>query len=173
MTKIIMLMSPAGGAKSVISQYLLTHHNNAIEVNYKLFAKAGKYFSDSYKYKHFYNMINYYIKIYDYVIINDYNVTKEQRQKFYKNVNLDKHELIGIWIEIPMHLAKERNESKHSQYKVSTQFLEDTFRYAVSPTKEEPFDDIIYISKQDIKNGIGIQKSNPTIQDIYDILDKI
>ena len=65
------------------------------------------------------------------------------------------------------------NSHKHNQYKVSSKFLDKTFKYAVSPTKEEPFDDIIYISKSDIKNGIGIQKSNPTIQDIYDILDKI
>lgn len=173
MAKIIMLMSSAGGAKSVISQYILTHYTNSIEVNFKAFNKVDKCFNDSYKYKHLYTMINYYLKTYDYVIINDYNVTKEQRRRFYKNVNLQGHELIGIWIEIPQHLAEKNNSHKHWQYRVSDKYLDNTFKQAVSPTKDEPFDDIIYISKSDIKNGIGIQKSNPTIQDIYDILDQL
>ena len=173
---IIILMSPAGGAKHIIADYIVRTKNNAIEINRKHLEKMRGHFHNLGTYhsmKMFYKEINQALKNYSYVVINDYNITLDERQSLFENINYKDCRVIGIWIEVPIKQAHEYNKKKSLFNRVNDNIINLGYQYAVSPEQNEPFDDIIYISKNGITSGIGICRDFPKIGDMYEILDQI
>jgi hypothetical protein len=61
--------------------------------------------------KRFYNTVNIALKSHRYVVANDRNINRIERDKFFNNVNCNGCEVICVWVETPQNVAVARKVS--------------------------------------------------------------
>ena len=109
--------------------------------------------------------------VHRYVIADATHLTTKSRNKFFSNVNLpSKSEVIGVWIEVDESTAQKQNEARSGLRRVPSEVISRMYKYKASPTQDEPFDNIIYISAH---TDQAISTFNPTIGKIIDRLSEI
>ena len=87
-------------------------------------------------------------------------VLKIDRDNFFLYLNQtfqEKIKIIGVWVE-----------RKYEDLKILRQLR--LYKYRESPSAEEPFDDIVYITRE---INTGMSKNKPYITDILTALDRI
>lgn len=166
-TTLIVLMSPAGGAKSVIANYLQETKEDCVIVSRKQIERAGGSVQD------YYDAINLAIGNHKYVVVNDYNTTLFDREQLFYEIKCIGLHIIGIWIEMPVRDALEHNRAKDLVDQVDDELITTMFEQGESPREYELFDDVVFISKDGIESGMGASKYFPKIDDMYRLLDKI
>ena len=115
--------------------------------------------------------INEAFSYYDIVIADDTQTTIEARQELFNHIkNLNNIEVIGIWIEIPLQSALSYNKTRSSDEHLDPYIIKEIYRYAVSPKQNEPFKNVIFISRE---NCIGLQTNKPKIQPISELIRDI
>lgn len=120
--------------------------------------------------KRFYNAVNMALKSHRYVVANDRNINRIERDKFFNNVNCNGCEVICVWVETPQNVAVARNKNRDKYHRLSEKEIAKMYRCKVSPQDNEPFDGIVFISEQ---QNYAISTNNMQILPIIDQLKAI
>lgn len=100
-------------------------------------------------------------------------VLKIDRDNFFLYLNKTfqkKIEIIGVWVERKYEDLKILRQLRLPYRQVPEKVFEYLYNYRESPSADEPFDDIVYITRE---INTGISKSQPFITDILTALDRI
>lgn len=120
--------------------------------------------------KRFYNAVNIALKSHRYVVANDRNINRLERDKFFNNVDYKGCEVICVWVETPQNVALARNKNRDKYHRLSEKEIAEMYRCKVSPQDNEPFDRIVFISEQ---QNYAIGTNNMQILPIIDQLKAI
>lgn len=120
--------------------------------------------------KRFYNAVNIALKSHRYVVANDRNINRIERDKFFNNINYNGCEVVCVWVETPKNVAVERNKNRDKYHRISEKEIDEMYKYKISPQDDEPFDKIVFISEQ---QNYAIGTSNMQILPIIDQLKAI
>ena len=120
--------------------------------------------------KRFYNAVNIALKSHRYVVANDRNINRVERDKFFNNVNYNGCEVVCVWVETPQNVAVARNKNRDKYHRLSEKEIAEMYRCKVSPQDNEPFDRIVFISEQ---QNYAIGTNNMQILPIIDQLKAI
>lgn len=169
---LIMLMGPAGTSKTVLAKKILDTHDDAIIISKNKLRKRVRY---TYKKilepevnKVYYKEVSKALKNYSYVIADSTHITIESREQFFKHVRIPKKtKIIGVWIESSIEAAKKSNLTKPIYEQVPEEVIEHMFKYKISPLDFEPFDDILFLNKE---QDISIYKNTNKIRKVFDSL---
>lgn len=82
----------------------------------------------------------------------------------------EKLNIIGVWVERKYEDLKTLRQLRLPYRQVPEETFEFLYKYRESPSVSEPFDDIVYITRE---INTGISKSQPFITDILTALDRI
>lgn len=164
MNTLILFMSPPGSGKSELAEYLSKRLDNSIIINKPNFYLQYKSEKD------YYLNVKKMLETKKYVILDSCNVLLEDRERLFSYLDTDSINIIGIWVEINKNSAKERNAKRLLKDQVQEKDIDYLYKYRVSPTFEEPFDDIIYIMWD---ANIGMSKSYPYLTSALGVLDRI
>lgn len=174
---LIMMMGPAGCGKSYLAKKIEDTHEDCIivsrdDIRFALLKPNEDYFAHEKEVERlFYRTISDMLLVHKYVIADATNLTPKSRNKFFSNVNLpSKSKVIGVWIEVDESTAQKQNEARTGLRKVPSEVISRMYRYKVSPTSDEPFDDVVYISAH---TDQAISTFNPTIGKVIDRLSEI
>ena len=172
MSKLIMLMAPPCVGKTVIANHIKeTHEDCKIVSKTELLKLYPQYDIFSSKLNKIYcEAINTALKNYKIVVADDTQTTYESRARVFEKLKLKNVKVIGVWIEAALRSALSYNDTRPSSEYLDPYIIKEIFRYSVSPLENEPFDEIIYINKD---NLIGLSKTHPKIQDIFQTLSEI
>lgn len=175
MKKIIMFMGSPGMNNMELAHYLkITKYPDAAIIDrYDTWLKFPEesYRSNLVEYA-FYKDILCLLKHYEVILIVAPFVLKEDRDNFYyylKSKNID-FELIGVWVERKYEDLKTLRKLRLPYRQVPDDVFEYLHQYRRSPTPEEPFDDLVYITRE---INTGMSRSQPYITDILTTLDRI
>lgn len=100
-------------------------------------------------------------------------VLKIDRDNFFLYIDKyiqEKIEIIGVWVERKYEDLKILRQLRLPYRQVPDETFEYLYKYRESPCSSEPFDDIVYITRE---INTGISKSQPFITDILTALDRI
>lgn len=170
--KLVMLMAPPCVGKTVIAKYIKqTHENCSIISKTKILKAYPQYniFSSELN-KIYCDNINTALKNYDIVIADDTQTTVEARQRIFSNLKLKNTKIIGVWIESALKSALSYNETRPSEEYIDPYIIKEIFRYSVSPTADEPFNNLIFVNKD---TSIGMNNNNPKVTDLFQLLKDI
>ena len=175
MKKIIVFMGSPGMNNIELARYLqITKYPQSIIIDrYDTWLRFPDepYRSDIVEYA-FYNDILKLVKSYDTIIVIAPFVLKEDRDNFHnflqsKNIDFN---LVGVWVERKYEDLKTLRRLRLPYRQVPDDVFEYLHQYRRSPTPEEPFDDLVYITRE---INTGMSKSQPYIADILTTLDRI
>lgn len=82
--------------------------------------------------KRFYNAVNIALKSHRYVVANDRNINRVERDKFFNNVNYNSCEVVCIWVETPQNVAVARNKNRDKYHRLSEKEIAEMYRCKVS-----------------------------------------
>jgi len=172
MNKLIMLMAPPCVGKTLIAKHIKETHEDCKIISkanlLKLYPQYNIWSSELNKI--YYDQINQALKNYSIVVADDTQTTLEARSRVFENVKTKNVKVIGVWIESALKSALSYNNTRPPEEYLDPYIIKELFRYAISPTEHEPFDDIIYINKD---SNMGIGKNNPKIKDSFQVLAEI
>lgn len=175
MKKIIMFMGAPGMDNMELAHYLqITKYPNAAIIDrYDIWLgfPDESYMSNIVEYT-FYKKIYQLLKQHEVILVIAPFVLKEDRDNFYyylKSKDID-FELIGVWVERKYEDLKTLRKLRLPYRQVPDDVFEYLHQYRRSPTLEEPFDDLVYITRE---INTGMSKSQPYIADILTTLDRI
>lgn len=100
-------------------------------------------------------------------------VLKIDRDNFFfylKQTFQEKIEIIGVWVERKYEDLKILRQLRLPYRQVPDETFEYLYKYRESPSPSEPFDDIVYITRE---INTGMSKNQPYITDILTALDRI
>ena len=99
-------------------------------------------------------------------------VLKVDRDNFFLYLKYiqEKINIIGVWVERKYEDLKTLRRLRLPYRQVPDETFEYLYKYRESPSASEPFDDIVYITRE---INTGISKSQPFITDILTALDRI
>ena len=166
---LILMCGVTQSGKSVFAKAIQDSHEDCMTIkrdNCRMYNSENADTVD----KRFYNAVNIALKSHRYVVANDRNINRAERDKFFNNVNCNGCEIVCVWIETPKNVAIERNKNRDKYHRISEEEIDEMYRCKVSPQEDEPFDKIIFISEQ---QNYAIGTSNMQILPIIDQLKAI
>jgi len=167
--KLIVFMAPPGAGKTELAEYLRSKIDNSIIINKDKFTKGDTDYSKDL----YYQSVNRLLQERDCVILDSQNLLYQDRVALFNNIdaaNQKDIKIIGIWIEVSLKEANQRNSKKPADKQPSEEEMDFLFKYKISPMPDEPFDNLVYIMRD---MDIGMSKSYPYISPISTILDRI
>lgn len=163
MNTLIILMGPPGAGKTELAEYLHKKHPDSIIINKSEYLKKDNI-------KNYYNWVNKNLKEKDYVILDSQSVFYEDRIELFKSIDYKNSKVIGIWIEVSYKESDRRNSYKSKEEQLTLEEKQKYFKYKISPISNEPFDDIVYIIRDE---NIGMSISHPYMTTTFGALDRI
>lgn len=177
MKKLIMFLGTPGMNNIELARYLqVTKYTNSIIIDrYDCWLKYPEepYGSNLVEYD-LYSKVEKALNEVDIVMLIAPFVLKIDRDNFFDyffNKEIFKNvEIIGVWVERKYEDLKILRQLRLPYRQVPDDTFEFLYQYRESPSAEEPFDDIVYITRE---INTGISKSQPYITDILTVLDRI
>ena len=166
---LILMCGVTQSGKSVFAKAIQDSHEDCMTVkrdNCRMYNSEDAETVD----KRFYNAVNIALKSHRYVVANDRNINRLERDKFFNNVDYKGCEVICVWVETPQNVALARNQNRDKYHRLSEEEIADMYKYKVSPQDNEPFDKIVFISEQ---QNYAIGTSNMRILPIIEQLKAI
>lgn len=166
---LILMCGVTQSGKSVFAKTIQDSHEDCIAIkrdNCRMYNSEDADTVD----KRFYNTVNIALKSHRYVVANDRNINRIDRDKFFNNVNCNDCEVICVWVETPKNVAVARNKNRDKYHRLSEKEIAEMYRCKVSPQDDEPFDRIVFISEQ---QNYAIGTNNMQILPIIDQLKAI
>lgn len=100
-------------------------------------------------------------------------VLKADRDNFFLYLDhyiQEKIEIIGVWVERKYEDLKTLRQLRLPYRQVPDETFEYLYKYRESPAASEPFNDVVYITRE---INTGMSRSQPFITDILTALDRI
>ena len=166
---LIMMAGPASSGKSVLAKIIKDSHDDCVVVSYKQMAKAALVAKEPQHYvdKRYIEVLNNMLETHEYVIADNYNINANERKKIFDNINIDKYNIICVWVETPLNVALKRHAQLDEKWRRSEDSIKQMYKIKVSPQEQEPFKKVIFISEQ-MNYAIGTDTME--IQNILDTL---
>ena len=172
--KLIIFMGTPGTNNIELAHYLKTHrYRDAIIIDrYDSWLRHSKQSYDSLIVEHdLYTQVEMALYKANIVIVVAPFVLKTDRDNFFNFIeNKFSLNIIGVWVERKYEDLKTLRQLRLSYRQVSNEIFEYLYHYRESPKEDEPFNDIVYITRE---VNTGISKSRPYIVDILTALDQI
>lgn len=176
MKKVIMFIGTPGMNNMELAHYLqITKYSKSIIIDrYDIWLKypEEQYNSNIVEYDLYNTIINALNKTNTVMIIAPF-VLKADRDNFFSYMKKhikEKIQYIGVWVERKYEDLKTLRQLRLPYRQVPEETFEYLYNYRESPTPNEPFDDIFYITRE---INTGISKNQPYITDILTALNKI
>lgn len=176
MSTLIVMMAPAGGGKSTLAKHIANTHEDCIiisrdAIRFALLEEGDDYFKyEKEVEKKYYDAISRALTVHDYVIADATQITLKSRKKLFSNIKVPSStKIIGIWLEVPQEVSQKQNKNRTGRALVPANVIAQQYRYKVSPTADEPFDDVVYISGH-VNQAVS---RNGGIENIFDKLAKL
>ena len=176
MKKIIMFIGTPGMNNMELAHYLqITKYSKSIIIDrYDIWLKypEEQYNSNIVEYDLYNTIINALNKTNTVMIIAPF-VLKADRNNFFSYMEKhikEKIQYIGVWVERKYEDLKILRQLRLPYRQVPEETFEYLYNYRESPTPNEPFDDIFYITRE---INTGISKNQPYITNILTALNKI
>ncbi len=176
MKKIIMFIGTPGMNNMELAHYLqITKYPESIIIDrYDSWLKYPKerYNSDIIE-KDLYKTTYQALQDTDVVMLIAPFVLKVDRNNFFEYINYtfqEKIQIIGVWVERKYEDLKILRQLRLPYRQVPEETFEYLYNYRESPSADEPFDDIVYITRE---INTGMSKSHPYVTDILTALDNI
>ena len=176
MKKIIMFLGTPGMNNIELARYLqITKYPKSIIIDrYDSWLKYPneRYNADVVE-QDLYKTVKKALKSVDVVMIIAPFVLKIDRDNFFlylKHAIKEKVEIIGVWVERKYEDLKTLRQLRLPYRQVPDETFEYLYKYRESPSVDEPFDDIVYITRE---INTGMSKKQPYITDILTALDRI
>lgn len=176
MKKIIMFLGTPGMNNIELARYLqVTKYPKSIIIDrYDSWLKYPneRYNADVVE-QDLYKTVKKALKSVDIVMIIAPFVLKIDRDNFFlylKHAIKEKVEIIGVWVERKYEDLKTLRQLRLPYRQVPDETFEYLYKYRESPSVDEPFDDIVYITRE---INTGMSKKQPYITDILTALDRI
>lgn len=173
MSTLIVMCGPMGCGKSTLAKkFANTHKNVKIvsrdEIRFSLVKDDEEYFKHEKEVlKRFYSDINAALKVYDYVIADATHLTRSSRNALFRHINTKDVFVVGFWIDTPLSDCLKHNAGRSGRKRVPEEVVKDAFKRKVSPSQEERFDEMYFISTQaDLATG----SKHPNFYSIEEIL---
>lgn len=174
---LIVMIGVAGIGKSYLAKHILDTHEDCTIVSRDAIRFAKLQEDDDYfKYEdeveaNYYNAISAAIQTHEYVIADATHITKKSRRKLFSNISLPSGtKVIGVYVEAPLSTALRQNAMRTGRARVPEDVIKRMFKQKVSPQENEPFDEVIYISKDaDMALGNG----SDGIKTVFEKLEQI
>lgn len=166
---LILMCGVTQSGKSIFAKAIQDSHEDCITIkrdNCRMYNSENADTVD----KRFYNAVNIALTSHRYVVANDRNINRIERDKFFNNVNCNGCEVVCVLVETPKNVAVERNKNRDKYHRISEKEIDEMYKYKVSPQDDEPFDKIVFISEQ---QNYAIGTSNMQILPIIDQLKAI
>lgn len=173
---LIMMMGPAGTAKTVLSNVIEESHDDCIiisknNIRKNMFGKNFDKDKEDKVNKEYYKRISKALKIHKYVVADSSHVTLDSRKNFFYNVHIPKGtKIIGVWIESSVSIAIKNNSTKPAEDKVPDSVIKHMFKYKASPQNFEPFDNVFFLNAE---ADMGISRLSSKITTVIESLRSI
>lgn len=175
MKKLIMFLGTPGMNNIELARYLqATKYPNSIILDrYESWLKYPEEPYDSQVVEHnLYEKVEEALSQTDIVMLISPFVLKVDRDNFFLFLN-HAHinvKVIGVWVERKYEDLKILRQLRLPYRQVPDDTFEFLYKYRESPAPTEPFDDVVYITRE---INTGMSKSKPYITDILTALDRI
>lgn len=176
MKKIIMFIGAPGMNNMELAHYLqITKYPNSIIIDrYDSWLKYPneRYSSDIVE-QDLYKTTIQALQDTDVVMLIAPFVLKIDRDNFFLYLNKTfqkKIEIIGVWVERKYEDLKILRQLRLPYRQVPDETFEYLYKYRESPSPDEPFNDIVYITRE---INTGMSKNKPYITDILTALNRI
>ncbi len=144
---LILMCGVTQSGKSVFAKAIQDSHKDCMSIkrdNCRMYNSESADTVD----QRFYNAVNIALKTHRYVVANNRNINRLERDKFFNNVDYKGCEVVCVWVETPQNVAIARNKNRDAAHRLSEDDIAYMYKYKVSPQDEEPFDKILFISEQ-------------------------
>ena len=174
---LIVMMGASGVGKSYLAKHIANTHDDCIivsrdSIRFAMLKKGEDYFAhEDEVIKRFYQNISDALRIHKYVIADATHLSVKARSRLFSNISMPfGTRIIGVWIETSLDTALRQNAARTGLARVPEDVIRRMFKTKVSPRKEEPFDEIIFISRD---SNVAIGSASPTIEEVYEKLEAI
>lgn len=174
---LIIMCGPSGVGKSFLAKHIADTHDDCIivsrdSIHFAMLGKGEDYFAhEDEVIKHFYQNISDSLRVHKYVIADATHLSVKARRRLFSNVSIPSNtRIVGVWIETSLETALRQNSARTGLARVPEYVIRRMFKTKVSPRKEEPFDEVIFISRD---SNVAIGSASPTIEEVYAKLEAI
>lgn len=174
---LIVMMGASGVGKSYLAKHIADTHDDCIivsrdSIRFAMLKKGEDYFAhEDEVIKRFYQNISDALRVHKYVIADATHLSVKARSRLFSNISMPfGTRVIGVWIETSLETALRQNAARTGLARVPEDVIRRMFKSKVSPRKDEPFDEIIFISRD---SNVAIGSASPTIEGIYQKLEAI
>lgn len=174
---LVIMCGPSGTGKSFLAKHIADTHDDCIIVSrdairFALLGKGEDYFAhEDEVIKKFYQNISDALDVHKYVIADATHLSVKARRKLFNNIKIPSDtRIVGVWVETSVDTALRQNAARSGRAQVPEDVIRRMFKTKVSPRKDEPFDEVIFISRD---SDVAIGSASPTIKDVYSKLEAI
>ena len=174
---LIVLAGPSGVGKSFLARFIANTHEDCVIVSrdairFAMLGRGEDYFAhEDEVIKRFYQNISDALRIHKYVIADATHLSVKARHRLFSNVSIPSDtRIVGVWIETSLDTALRQNAARTGLARVPDDVIRRMFKSKVSPRKDEPFDEVIFISRD---SNVAIGSASPTIEEVYEKLAAI
>lgn len=174
---LIVLAGPSGVGKSFLARFIANTHEDCVIVSrdairFAMLGRGEDYFAhEDEVIEHFYQNISDALRIHKYVIADATHLSVKARHRLFSNVKMPSDtRIVGVWIETSVETALRQNAARTGLARVPDDVIRRMFKSKVSPRKDEPFDEVIFISRD---SNVAIGSASPTIEEVYEKLAAI
>lgn len=174
---LIVMCGPSGVGKSFLAKHIADTHDDCVIVSrdairFAMLGKGEDYFAhEDEVIKRFYQNISDALRIHKYVIADATHLSVKARRRLFSNISMpSRTHVVGVWIETSVETALRQNAARTGLARVPEDVIRRMFKTKVSPRKNEPFDEVIFVSRD---SNLAIGSASPTIEEVYEKLEAI
>lgn len=174
---LIIMMGASAVGKSFLAKHIADTHDDCIIVSrdairFAMLGKGEDYFShEDEVIKRFYQNISDALRVHEYVIADATHLSVKARNRLFSNISIPSGtRVVGVWIETSVDTALRQNAARTGLARVPEDVIRRMFKTKVSPRKNEPFDEVIFISRD---SNVAIGFASPSIEEVYAKLEAI
>lgn len=174
---LIVMIGASGIGKSYLAKYIQDTHDDCVIVSRDKIRFAMLHDDDDYfEYeneveRNFYSAITTMLRTHKYVIADATHLTVKSRRKLFNNITLPSGtHVIGVCIEAPLSIALRQNAMREGRARVPEKAIRRMYKYKVSPQEGEPFDELIFISRE---HDLAIGSKSAKLESAFNKLKEI
>ena len=174
---LIVMVGASGIGKSYLAKHIQDTHEDCVivsrdKIRFAMLRDGDDYFKYEHKVeRNFYSTITTMLRTHKYVIADATHLTTKSRRKLFNNITLPSGtRVIGVCIDAPLAIALRQNAMREGRARVPEEAIRRMYKHKVSPQEGEPFDELIFISRE---HDLAIGNKSAKLESAFDKLKDI